>query len=114
MYNKYIFSGEDLFMNYRTKNMRNAILTFIALTVGFYFFFGQKWLIVALAIGAFLSVSMFFNPNKLDKLKREEGLNKERVTDTTNLDPKEISEEDLENLDLDNVDGLDLNEDSDK
>ena len=97
-------------MNYKTKNTRNAILAFIGLTFGFYCFFGFSKLWIALIIGIFLTISMFFNPNKLEKLKREE---QQAKLQSEKVSPKEISEEELNNLDLNNVEGFD-SEDNDK
>lgn len=98
-------------MNYSTKNLIKAILTCILLSTGFYFFFGMKLLLVSILIGAFLSVSMFFNPSKLQKEKRDEENRKNLEVTSQELDPKEISQDDIKNLGLDNID---IDEDSDK
>lgn len=91
-------------MNYSTKNLLKAILTCVLLSTGFYFFFGMKLLVVSILISLFLSISMFFNPSKLQKAKREDEYKK-------NLAAKQISEDDIKNLGLDNID---INENLDK
>ncbi|MDU2851796.1 MAG: hypothetical protein E7B99_01285 [Clostridium sp.] len=50
-------------MDFSTKNMIKALLTDAVLSIGFYFFFGMKLLPLAILIGTFLSISMFFNPS---------------------------------------------------
>ena len=112
MYNKDIFSVEDLFMDFSTKNMIKALLTDAVLSIGFYFFFGMKLLPLAILIGTFLSISMFFNPSKLQKARREdEHKANSQIEVPKELDPKEISEEDIKSLGLDDID---IDEDSEK
>lgn len=94
-------------MNYRTKNTRNAILAFIGLTFGFYCFFGFRQLWAALIIGIFVTIGVFFNPNKIQKLKRQEEQDKLK---SEKVSPKEIAEEELNNLDLNNIEGFDSDE----
>lgn len=84
-------------MSYSTKNLIKAIITGVILSVGFYFFFGQKLLSVSIAIGMFLSISMFFNPSKLEKAKKEAEHNKPENNSSSNtVNPKEISHENID------------------
>ena len=97
-------------MNYKTKNARNAIITFIGLSIAFYYFFySVKFgVVLALVISAFLSITMFFTPSKIEKAKKQAELKEAAMTKDVN--PKEISDEELNNLDLNNVEGFDVDE----
>ncbi|MGG7177057.1 hypothetical protein ACQPU1_05685 [Clostridium paraputrificum] len=93
-------------MNYKTKNARNALITLILLTTGFYFFFMKLWL--ALIISVFLTITMFFTPSKIEKAKKK--AEQQEAAITKDVNPKEISDDDLNNLDLNNVEGFNIDE----
>ena len=61
-------------MNNRNKNTINAILSFIGFTLVFYFFFlpFSYNLILAIVISAFLTITIFFSPSKLEKVKKKD------------------------------------------
>lgn len=99
-------------MDFSTKNMIKALLTDAVLSIGFYFFSGMKLLPLAILIGTFLSISMFFNPSKLQKARREdEHKANSQIEVPKELDPKEISEEDVKSLGLGDID-INIDEDS--
>ena len=86
-------------MNNRNKNTINAILAFIGFTTIFYFFFlpFSYNLVLALVISAFLTITIFFSPSKIEKAKKKD-LAKEN----------EISDEELDKLDLNNINNFDI------
>ena len=86
-------------MNNRNKNTINAILAFIGFTTIFYFFFlpFSYNLVLALVISAFLTITIFFSPSKIEKAKKKD-IAKEN----------EISNEELDKLDLNNIDNFDV------
>ena len=85
-------------MNNRNKNTINAILAFIGFTTIFYFFFlpFSYNLVLALVLSTFLTITIFFSPSKIEKAKKKD-LAKEN----------EISDEELEKLDLNNIENFD-------
>ena len=85
-------------MNNRNKNTINAILAFIGFTTIFYFFFlpFSYNLVLALVLSTFLTITIFFSPSKIEKAKKKD-LAKEN----------EISDEELDKLDLNNIENFD-------
>lgn len=93
-------------MNYRNKNALNAVLSFIGFTFAFYFFFYnlKLRLLLAIIISLFITISIFFNPSKIEKLKKEQERNNNLKDE---LSSKGITQEDVDNLDLNNIEGFD-------
>ena len=61
-------------MNNRNKNTLYAILSFIGFTLIFYFFFlpFSYNLILAIVISSFLTITIFFSPSKIEKIKKKD------------------------------------------
>lgn len=97
-------------MNYRNRNTLNAILAFIGFNIAFYFFFlGMKFgPLLAIVISSFLTVTMFFTPAKIEKVKKKQK-EYDEIQKKAQLSPKEISDNDIDNLDLNNIEGFEDN-----
>lgn len=98
-------------MSFSGKNLVKALICFILLTIGFWSLFNN--ILIGLGISAFLSISLFFDPSKMDKAKKkEERKAAQELEKQKAAAEKEILEKEIDTLDLNAIEGYDIEEDN--
>lgn len=93
-------------MTFSGKNLLKAFICLILLTLGFGVLFSN--IIIGFLIGAFVSISMFFDPSKMEKAKKREERKLAKALEEKNaIAEQELREKEIDNLDLNNIEGYD-------
>lgn len=94
-------------MSFSGKNLIKAIICLIFLSIGFTALLSN--IIVGVLIASFISVSLFFDPDKMNQAKKKAERKAEKDAENLKLAADKILlEKDIDNLDLNNVEGYEV------